>query len=555
MLNTFLMKLKIHGPNGLKPEGSKRWRLLADNASAPPIVEINAAPFIIGRSEDCHIILPEGEEFRSVTSRWHCCFTKNEVDWVLSDGSLAPLPGTNKPKPSISGTLVNGRRILIPTLLAHGDMIECGPWRFEVRLTDDPVAEPLDASDILGDVAAGAGRKVDAADPRLKETFGQLHELVQRLAQIPSIEESLTALLSYMTNKAQAAEVASILVTMPEGGFTVRLAWQKNLGRVPDFRFSSSLLQSLPPEQSFLLESKMTNESESMRVQDISSGLLLPLWGKGERLGVFYMDNRRNGSTFTEEDLYLGSAIASLISLQLTLEAQAKITRIEENMARYFAPDVVDRIIEQSNGGAVIGLEVQEKDVTVLFVDMEAFTALSRNKTPGEIAEILNPYLKTVASIIQDEGGHVNKFIGDAVMGIFGAQPGEQDRDPARSAAQAVRAALKIPKAWTQEAEKLHLPKTRIRIGINSGRAVVGNIGYSARLEYSVLGDTVNVASRFEKLAPPNAAAVSDATRALTTDLFEYESLGEHDIKGVGKLEAFKPVRANTSEPSPPPAA
>jgi len=260
-------------------------------------------------------------------------------------------------------------------------------------------------------------------------------------------------------------------------------------------------------------------------------------------LGVFYMDNRRNGHTFTESDLYLGSAIASLISLQLTLEAQAKITRIEENMARYFAPDVVDRIVEQSADGTVIGLEVQERDVTVLFVDMEAFTEMSRSKTPREISEILNPYLETVALVIQREGGHVNKFIGDAVMGIFGAQPGETDQDPARYAAQAVRAALKIPETWAAEAEKRRLPAPRVRIGINSGRAVVGNIGYSARLEYSVLGDTVNVASRFEKLAPPNFAAVSEATRALTIDLFEYESLGVKEIKGVGKLEAFKPLR------------
>jgi adenylate cyclase len=545
------MKLKIHGPNALKPEG-ERWRLLPEDASAPPVIENEKAPFVIGRSEDCDLVLPEGERYRAGTSRWHCCLLNEGSEWSVRDGSLAPLPDTGRPKPSISGTLVNGRRISSPTILKHGDSIEVGPWRFEILFSDAEPASSLDAGDILKDVAAGEGRKVDAADPKLKETFGQLHELVQRLAQIPSIEESLTALLSYTTNKIEAAEVASILITHPEGGFDVRLAWQKNLGRVPDFRFSASLLQSLPPDQSFLLESKMHNESESMRVQDISSGLLLPLWGKGERLGVFYMDNRRSGHTFTESDLYLGSAIASLVSLQLTLEEQAKITRIEENMARYFAPDVVDRIIEQSEGGAAIGLEVQEKDVTVLFVDMEAFTEMSRSKTPGEISEILNPYLETVASVIQAEGGHVNKFIGDAVMGIFGAQPGDDSQDPARCAAQAVRAALKIPGAWAAEAQKRHLPKTRVRIGINSGRAVVGNIGYSARLEYSVLGDAVNVASRFEKLAPPNAAAVSEATRALTAEVFEYESLGQKEIKGVGTLEAFKPLRAEESAPGEP---
>ncbi|MFC1679468.1 adenylate/guanylate cyclase domain-containing protein, partial [Elusimicrobiota bacterium] len=175
---------------------------------------------------------------------------------------------------------------------------------------------------------------------------------------------------------------------------------------------------------------------------------------------------------------------------------------------------------------------------------LESFTALSRKKTPQEITEVLNPYLETVAGCIQAESGHVNKFIGDAVMGIFGAQPGDEASDPALYAIQAVRAALKIPKAWSEKAEKLHLPALRVRIGINSGRAVVGNIGYSARLEYSVLGDVVNIASRFEKLAAPNRAAVSEATKDLTGAHFEYEDLGEREVKGVGKLKAYSPVRA-----------
>ena len=127
-------------------------------------------------------------------------------------------------------------------------------------------------------------------------------------------------------------------------------------------------------------------------------------------------------------------------------------------------------------------------------------------------------------------------------MGIFGAQPGEDRKDPALFAIQAIRSALAIPESWACEAKKRHLPACRVRIGINSGRAVVGNIGYAARLEYSVLGDVVNVASRMEKEADPNSAAVSDATRKLAESKFSFKELGEREIKGVGKMMVFEPI-------------
>jgi adenylate cyclase len=537
-----MMKLSIIGAHSFESYSTDRWRLRQDAGSGAPTIEISASSFVIGRAKDCDLVLPESEALRSTTSRWHCHLQQARGVWTVADGGTEAHPDTGRTKPSISGTRVNGKRISASTALKAGDTLEVGPWRLQIEMTPTQNIPPtVDASDILGDVARGKGLTVEAADPKLKAQFGQLHELVQHLAQIPGIEESMTALLSYCTNKIQAAEVAAILLEQTDGGFEVRSAWQKNLGAMPDFRFSEALLKNLPREQSFLLESKLKDLSESQNIHDISSGMLLPLWGKGERLGVFYLDNRRTGQSFSEEDLYLGSALASLISLQLTLESRASALRIEENMARYFAPDVVQSIIEQSEQDRAVGLDVQERDVTVLFVDMEGFTTASQTKTPREISEMLNPYLETVADCIQQSGGHVNKFIGDAVMGIFGPHPGQADGDPEDFARQAVTAALKIPGAWAKTAAEQHLTPLRLRIGINSGRAVVGNIGYSARLEYSVLGDTVNLASRFEKLAPPNRAAVTEATKQLCGKDYSFDDLGEQPVKGVGKMRVYSP--------------
>lgn len=537
------MRLEAQGGPVFVPLGGGRWRLV-DGGSGDSAIDPGRSPFVIGRAADCDLVLPESEVLRAATSRYHCHLSEAGGVWRVADGGVNPEPNTGRTKASITGTRVNGRPVSGVVVLKSGDALELGPWRFMLAgAAAPPPSVPADESDILSDVARGEARRVASDDPRLREQFGQLHELVRRLAQIPSTEESLAALLAYATGKIAAAEVAAILLQGRGEAFSPRLAWQKDLGRMPEFGFSAALLASLPPSESFLLQARLKDRSESQTVHDISSGLLLPLWGKGERLGVLYLDNRRNGKTFTESDLYLGSALASLVSLQLALEEQAALARLEENMARYFAPDVVERIAKLSAGAGTVGLDVQERDVTVLFVDMEGFTEFSRTKTPREVSELLNPYLETVARAIQAAGGHVNKFIGDAVMGIFGGQPGEGGSDPELYATQAVHAALSIPEEWRKTAETRRLRALRLRIGLNSGRAVVGNIGYAARLEYSVLGDTVNQASRLEKQAAPNRTCCSKATRDLAAGRFEFEALGEREIKGVGAVMLYSPVR------------
>ena len=550
-----MLSLKITGPHSVRwLAETGQWALAPNVDKLPKEIPVSRFPFVIGRAEDCSLVLPQSEELQGTTSRWHCYLLERQEGQIyLGDGSLKAMPESGRPKPSISGTLLNGMRLQVPALLKAGDVLKVGPWQFEVKTA---AGAKVEAGNILEDIAQARGRQVDPSDPRITQKFGQMHELVRRLAQIPGIEESLITLLSYCTAKIDAAEVAAILMIRPDGSFYSHLAWQKGMGKVPQFDFSQRLLQSLPPQQSFLLQSKLKDRSQSQSVHDISSGLLLPLWGKGDRLGVFYLDNRHSGKTFTDEDLYLASAIASLVSLQLALGRQAELTRIEENMSRYFAPDVVQRILAQSAAGTPVGLEVQEKFVAVLFVDMEGFTSMSRTKTPKEISEILNPYFETLAQCIQNNGGHVNKFIGDAVMGIFGANPGETgDLRPQQIAAQAARAALDMLRRWPEVMAQRGLPQKRLRVGINAGRAVVGNIGYSQRLEYSVLGDAVNVASRMEHLAPPNRAAVSEETRKLLDGNFTFDDGGEQEVKGVGKVHVYiiaAPVPASAPSPQGP---
>lgn len=529
-------------------EGGGRHVVVMGELAAKIELEASASPFVIGRSPDCHLVLPKHEGDGAPVSRWHCHLYQDKGrkgepgGWRIADGSPGPVEGSAGPRPSAGGTHLNGLRLRGPEPVGNGDVLQAGPWRFELVLSSAQTIELLDA---FRDSGRRTALSVTSTDPRLGLKFGQLHDLVRSLAQTPSFEDSLETILSHACETIAPAEVAAVLEAAGPRGFRVRMAWRKGLGKVANFRFSEALLNSLPPEQSFLLQPRLAERSASQDLNDISSGLLLPLWGKGARVGVLYLDNRRSGTAFTEEDLYSASALAGVISLQLALQRQAELARIEESMARYFAPDVVQRIVESSAGGLARGMEASERNVTVLFVDLEGFASWGHSRTPREIADFLNPYLETAALRIQGCGGHVNKFIGDSVLGIFGALPGDLEAlNPARAAAQAVRAAMELPGFWQAEATRRGLPALRVRIGVDSGKSVVGNIGYAGRLEYSVVGDVVNSAARLEKLAPPDRAAVSERTRILAESYFDFEDLGDREVRGLGKMRVFSPVRA-----------
>jgi class 3 adenylate cyclase len=147
------------------------------------------------------------------------------------------------------------------------------------------------------------------------------------------------------------------------------------------------------------------------------------------------------------------------------------------------------------------------REVTVLFADLKGFTTFSEKHPPDEVRAMLNTYYESVLPDIRAAGGRVDRFIGDAVMVTFNVSVDQPDH-----AARAARAALEFQAAAARVAE-LHPNWPRFRAGVNTGTAVVGVVGDGAQRDYTVLGDTVNVASHIEALAPVGSVAISDATR------------------------------------------
>lgn len=172
-------------------------------------------------------------------------------------------------------------------------------------------------------------------------------------------------------------------------------------------------------------------------------------------------------------------------------------------------------------------LPAERRPVTVLFADLSGYTRLSATLDPEETHQLLNSYFNAVDAIIEEHGGRVDKHIGDCVMAVFGA-PVAHSNDPER----ALRAAAEIHRAMHRLSEQSgHLLRTHL--GIASGRVVASQTGSARHVEYTVTGDTVNLASRLDDMAEPGETLVSDAVHRAVATIANFKSRGSAKVKGL----------------------
>jgi class 3 adenylate cyclase len=207
--------------------------------------------------------------------------------------------------------------------------------------------------------------------------------------------------------------------------------------------------------------------------------------------------------------------------------ASAAQSRVIQLFGKYVAPEVARGVID-ANGEA----RAELVEVTVLFTDLRNFTALSEKLAPGAVLEVLNTHYQAIIPAVHAHGGTVNKFIGDAIMATFGAPLRQGDH-----AERAVRAALQMLEAM--EALNVHLrerglPELEMGIGVATGPVVVGTLGATQRVEYAVIGDTVNTASRLEGLNKElgTRLLLSPGTRDALAGVLPTRGLGEVPVKG-----------------------
>jgi adenylate cyclase len=223
--------------------------------------------------------------------------------------------------------------------------------------------------------------------------------------------------------------------------------------------------------------------------------------------------------------------------------------RYQAALIKTNSPEIAAELVK----GTDIAPGGENRDVTILYADIRGFTTLTEGMEPQEVIAIVNAFLERASAVVSEEGGLVDKYLGDQIMALFGA-PMARGGDAAR----AVRAGLRIQQAVAELSagrEARGEPAIRVGVGINGGTAVAGFVGSPERLNYTVLGESVNVAARLCSVAGPGESLLSDSTRRRLGDAFVLEPAGARQLKGLSQaVEVYRVVGIRApdgAEPAP----
>ncbi|HEY5648622.1 MAG TPA: adenylate/guanylate cyclase domain-containing protein [Nitrospiria bacterium] len=299
-----------------------------------------------------------------------------------------------------------------------------------------------------------------------------------------------------------------------------------------------------------LTDERFDSEQSIVR-HGIRSAMYAPLWNKGRVIGVISVDSPFLTGAFSQGDLDLFSALAKFSAVaieQVRLNAKVRDEQSRRSrLERYFSPNVLDRISQAKDSTTGQLIDVQEKEATVMFSDLVGFTTLSENLQPQQVAALLNEYFTEMLDIVFAHDGTLDKYIGDCIMVIFGA-PFEQ-RDHAD---RAVRCAIEM-REKLREFNKRRTGQADLltHIGINSGKVVAGDIGSHKRKEFTVIGDTVNLAARLQsELAGSNEIIIGEETRNRLNGNYSLDSRGTVRVKGKQKeVTAYEVLDGKTQVP------
>jgi adenylate cyclase len=209
------------------------------------------------------------------------------------------------------------------------------------------------------------------------------------------------------------------------------------------------------------------------------------------------------------------------------IEGLRKKEVMQDAFGKYVTSEIVDMILQNPDEKWFEGEII---NATVMFADIRDFTSFSEKRDPAEVVNVLNEYFTMATEIIFKYGGHVDKFIGDEIMSVFGAII-EQKGHPAKAvmAAVALQNEIKNMNLNKQTSEDMVI---RIGIGINTGELIAGNIGSNRKMEYTVIGDAVNLASRLTRLAGPDEIVISDSVYQMVSDIVIAEPVEPVSVKG-----------------------
>jgi adenylate cyclase len=373
--------------------------------------------------------------------------------------------------------------------------------------------------------------------------MGAINRAVKAIGQTAAVPELLDKVMNLLFEVMQC-DTGYILLTDAANIESVQahLAYErgKRKDNLDEKLYSKTLVSTVIQNKAgFIFDSDESGEQDqslSIFQLRIKTALCCPIHSEGKVFGVIYLDQKKRGAKFNSDDLDLtmnisGIAGMAIENLQLYKKLETE-SLIRDHLKRFLSPNIADKIIAE-RGVSDFHLQSQKATVTVLFADIRGFTPLSEALAPLEVAQLLNSYFSEMCAIVFGNGGTLDKFIGDCMMVLFNAPVALADHEyVAVKTALQMRARLRqmLP-AWKEKG----IPEFQVGIGINCGEAVVGSIGTSARMEYTAIGDTVNISSRLCGIAKPNQVIISEAVYERVKDRFRSVSLGATQLKGKSR--------------------
>ncbi len=520
---------------------------------------VEGEPGIIGRSPDCDWVL----NHESV-SRAHARFSRAGDGWQITDLK------------SKNGVRVNTFRVREEPL-RDGDRIDLGTAQLRVqiqRLGDETSAgqvefvendmpnqhtEIFDMSGLSSLLATPSHALPATPGSGLGQPSGALGHLSESPshydggAMLSLVSEAAEALIS-CDSLDQTLEriLALVFSNLPAERGLICLHDEENPSQQPNvmrtksgipdepIQVSSNIVSHvLNKKQALLVRNTLTDDrfggAKSVIMMEIHSAMCAPLYRDDRVAGFIYVDRQTGNEPFETPHLHALSALAVISAVAVETAALRDSIRHEQDLrarlARYSSPAVVEQIILEPKSGGV-DMVTDEREVTVLFADLEGFTALAEELPAADVIRMLNRVFERMTEVIFSLEGTLDKFRGDGLMAFFGA-PLTMDNHAERAVEAALQMQAALQELNPQNPEGRVL---RMRIGINSGSVVVGDIGSPQRKDYTAIGDVVNTASRLESdVARAGEVIIGESTWTRVEPDFDCEPLGEVQLKGKEK--------------------
>jgi adenylate cyclase len=522
------------------------------------ILELNKPVITVGRGNANDLVLND-----SSVSRFHAVIKLRDNSIFVAD------------RGSTNGIVLNDVKINKETELKDGDVALVGLYRLRLENPDEKGIQvrrgewPSTLNNIMRDRAPQAQlpRSTDVPSGELTDLASRVKKLERENYLLTVLYEAGKALNAKLELEDICEQVISLacLIEGVERGFVMLFNERGDVVRQSEVRYrdpassekrpqiilSQSVLELIRKErQPILIEDVSADErfsgSESLKISGLRSAMCAPLVGKEQLFGVLYVDNLERPAAFTQDELNVFALVAAqagaAVDNAMAHEKIAQQSLQRSALERFLSPEVVEMVVANPD----IRLGGVNQEVTVMFADIRGFTTMSEDMEPARVVEILNEYFTRVTDVIFDNGGTLDKYIGDAVMAVFGA-PISKGND----AAAAVNSAIQIQRLLVElnrDAAARQWPELRVGIGINTGSAIAGNIGSPRRLDYTVVGDAVNTAQRLMTNTAGGQILISESTARKLGKTFDLERLPELKVKG--RSEAVPVFRVNWVEES-----